>query len=427
MSSGSLVEQVNAAADRSVSAPESSLTGHDRGRAGGTGAAVRPSGARGLLAVWRRLAVFALGQAGILVCVEAYLICSAGGSGAAPVQPYRYPTPFVEFYQRPNYDGSGIRTNDVGFRYEDLELTKPTDEIRVFFLSTSVGFNGTTNEATISGLMESSLASMPRFDPSRIRVINASGVSFCSSQSLHLLVTKILDYDPDVLIVFHGPESLFIPTDYESRPGYPFNFALREGRGMSSMADRRVFGSVERWLMRTQTMCRLHPDLLEREVQSSLSKMNNSIEITRLAQYDPYINVLADDVSKIVRIASGFDIKVLVAVPPCRYRGILVGAMDRLEDRVRLAVEPSSDVGARFVSTRGLSAQISDAAVWHSDGVHWGDEGNRFVADYLLEALLETGWLGASEYKAEASAARQPVQSDWPQTRGGAPLRADVR
>ena len=134
--------------------------------------------------------------------------------------------------------------------------------------------------------MEQQLAAMPEMSGRRIRVINASGSSFTARQSLVLLVTRILNYDPDVIVVFHGPETLYYPTACECRPGYPFNFSVREHQYEKLRGNIEGPNPLIALIMGTRTMKRFHPNLARQSLQTKLATRNRVITIDSLEQYD---------------------------------------------------------------------------------------------------------------------------------------------
>ena len=113
-------------------------------------------------------------------------------------------------------------------------------------------------------------------------------------------------------------------------------------------------------------------------------------------QYDPYIDVVCQDVDKILRIALSYGCHTVVAVPPWQSPALLDGAVERLADRVAATTEECGRDAARYVGTLRLKDDLTARRLWQPDGVHWNDDGNRLIADRLIEELLSMGWLRAS-------------------------------
>ena len=82
-------------------------------------------------------------------------------------------------------------------------------------LGGSVVFNGLNNETTIAGMLEARLKE--RFAGVMLRCINTGIISANSDQELVLLVQKVIDLKPDIVIAFDGFNDLNIPYNYEPR------------------------------------------------------------------------------------------------------------------------------------------------------------------------------------------------------------------
>jgi len=351
-----------------------------------------PTGVLALVSMWRRIVLFVVGMFIILGATEGYLALAEPDAIEISSFNARVATPYVEFYSKPNFTGQNIITNNAGFRYGPLPVEKPEGELRVFFLSSSVGFRGEANETTIAGYMEGLLAARMRGSGLRVRVINASGTSFTSTQSLVLLVTRILKYEPDVLVIFHGPESLLYPSIYESRPGYPFNFRVRERiQNKTATADNGVNPFVA-MLNQFRLTRQFHPNLGRNARQTAIAQHNYLKTFHSLEEYDPYIDTMIEDVDRMARIAAAYDCRTMIAIPPWRSAALLPGAIERLANRVEDRANRRTAT-MRYIDTRQVTKELSARRLWQADGVHWNDDGNRLIATHLAGALEETGWL----------------------------------
>ena len=351
-----------------------------------------PTGVLALVSMWRRIVLFLVGMFIILGATEGYLALTEPDATEASSFSARVATPYVEFYSEPNFTGKGINTNDAGFRYGPLSVEKPAGELRVFFLSSSMGFRGEANETTIAGNMESLLAARMNGSGRRLRVINASGTSFTSTQSLVLLVTKILKYQPDVLVIFHGPESLLYPSVYESRPGYPFNFRVRERIQNKTAAAGNGVNPLVAMLNQFRLTRHFHPNLARNARQAAIAQHNFLKTFQSLEEYDPYIDTMIEDFGRMARIAAAYGCRTMIAIPPWQSAALLPGAIERLSERVEDHANQCTAT-TRYLDTRQVTKELSARRLWQADGVHWNDEGNRVIATYLAEALEEVGWL----------------------------------
>jgi hypothetical protein len=145
---------------------------------------------------------------------------------------HRYPAPFVGFTGRPgglHADGNalnGQRLDAWGFPNAALpSLPKPADETRVFVLGDSTMFNGATLADTVPALLEGALR---RAGAPTARVYNFSVVSASAMQMVALLLHRLADCRPDLVVVVNGGIDFMNPREYDPRPGYPFNFFMIE-------------------------------------------------------------------------------------------------------------------------------------------------------------------------------------------------------
>jgi hypothetical protein len=167
------------------------------------------------------------------------------GAGVKNDRPWREPRPYFMFggptdgrtvNLLPAMDegaGRAIRLNAEGFRTREIVNPKPADEIRIFFLGGSTVIGGYQMENTIPGVVEAHLHANGL---SQARAYNFGVLSFVSGQELALLVHRLIDLKPDLVIAYDGGNDLYEPWVYDPRPGYPFNFVTEE-EAMTGLAN----------------------------------------------------------------------------------------------------------------------------------------------------------------------------------------------
>ena len=139
--------------------------------------------------------------------------------------------------------------NEQGFRdSEPLPLAKPAGEIRIFLLgnSTAFGYGNSSNEATISELLEArlaqrlakqksspniyrpsvlpynednvkkALAKYPKLKSGKYRVINAGVPGYASGNELAQVALSVLPYKPDLIIVLDGYPDLMLDSELKA-------------------------------------------------------------------------------------------------------------------------------------------------------------------------------------------------------------------
>jgi hypothetical protein len=176
-----------------------------------------------------------------LAVVGAEFLVRAVGSYGVEVRndrPWREPRPYFMFggpsdgrtvTVLPHMGGDTgrpVKLNSEGFRVErEIPNQKPPDELRIFVLGGSTVVGGHPLAATIPGVIEAHLRAngLPQ-----ARVYNFGVVSFISGQELALLVHRLIDLQPDVVVAYDGGNDMFSPWIYDPRPGYPFNYVTEE-------------------------------------------------------------------------------------------------------------------------------------------------------------------------------------------------------
>jgi len=123
-----------------------------------------------------------------------------------------------------------VYTNEDGFRVRSagykLPKEKPAGQLRIAVLGASQVELASTFETTLPGSLEIVLR---RQYPGRdIEVIDAGIQSCVSRQSIVELEVTVVDYHPDMVILYDGGNDLGLPLTYESRPNFPYNFQTME-------------------------------------------------------------------------------------------------------------------------------------------------------------------------------------------------------
>jgi len=348
-----------------------------------------PRGLHALVTLWPRLMLFVAGFVLILGTLELSLQPYTHKAVAAARFNQRQPAPYVEFRPQPNVSvqtpGFHVTTNELGFRADPIPPVKPEGEYRIFFLSSSVGFNGSRNDTTIAGYLEHVLRERLPEANGTVRVINASGESYNTRQSLALLLMTVIDYDPDLIVVFQGTDSLMYPATYESRPGYPFNFETRAQLMEALRTHTDSVGLWARMLDQSAIVRWFHPKLVANAKQRALLENAHVVTFTAVEQYEPYIRETVRDFRKMAMLAESVDCPILIGLPPLRHPAVLPGAVDRLAAATRALCSERSN--ARYVDTLAAMEELDRAHAWHHDQLHWNDEGNRIMAEFIAEAL----------------------------------------
>ncbi len=126
--------------------------------------------------------------------------------------------PYTAIAERPNYEfrinNSYYHINSIGFRSKELIAPKPPEVFRVFILGGSTVEGGFNDRWTIDACLSQELKKYYQ----GVEVINAGIVGYTSQEELALLQTKILDLQPDLVVVIDGRNDLYYSIVDTSSP-----------------------------------------------------------------------------------------------------------------------------------------------------------------------------------------------------------------
>ena len=129
---------------------------------------------------------------------------------------YRFPSPYDEFAGKPNI----LDHNKYGFRGNEPKSNYKNSEIIISFFGGSTGYNGNPSiiKAISEKLNDNNISNIP---------FNFSSVSSNHNQHLHRLV-KFSNFKHDIIIFYGGANEFMQYINHDPRPGYPYNFFVRE-------------------------------------------------------------------------------------------------------------------------------------------------------------------------------------------------------
>jgi hypothetical protein len=190
----------------------------------------------------RRFFTYLLLVAGSLVggaiAAEAYLAYHAPPRANLPFYNVLYPYEMFRPPENATYESNEtfamshfksrafVYTNEDGFRvpsaHYEIPKTKPAGQLRVAVLGGSLVQVASTYDVSLPGSLRTLLRQ--RYPGRDIEVINAGIQSCVSRQSLTELLFSVVDYHPDVVMLYDGGNDLGMPLVYDSRPNFPYNF-----------------------------------------------------------------------------------------------------------------------------------------------------------------------------------------------------------
>jgi hypothetical protein len=337
------------------------------------------------------------------------------GHGAQNDRPWREPRPYFMFGGPTDGrtvtllpqldDGSGrpIRLNAEGFRIErEIVNPKPADEVRIFVLGGSTVVGGRPASATIPAVIEAHLQAngLPQ-----ARVYNFGVLSFVSGQELSLLVHRLIDLKPDLVIAYDGANDVFGPWFYDPRPGYPFNYVTEE-EAMSTLSNAgggaKTIASLARDSALLQALLGT-TDWLDR-MRIRLDRLRSAVNFGSAPWKEAVVNAYARNMATMCRVArangelfAGFFQPILAFSKTLDSEQLRETGGDAMvrglrEQRVQvpqaMAAQfpaPSVEAGCRFSDLSGL---LENQPTAFSDAVHVDKEANQLIGGRIADDLL---------------------------------------
>lgn len=360
-------------------------------------------------------------------CAGEILMRTVGpvGAGVNNDRPWREPRPYFMFggpsdgravNLLPAMDegvGRPIRLNAEGFRIErEIVNPKPADEVRIFVLGGSTVLSGRRSETTIPGVIEAQLQAngLPR-----ARVYNFGVLNFVSGQELSLLVHRLIDMKPDLVIAYDGGNDVYEPWLYDPRPGYPFNYAAEE-EAMAMLANGQGDAKTLAGFARDSALVQAFlgtTDWFER-VLMTIKRLRGTVSYGSPAWKEAVVNTYARNLTVMCRIArangasfAGFFQPLLAYSKLAGNQAAATGGdglvrdlRDHRERALRAVAArfpaPSVEAGCRFGD---LSDVLENDAGAFTDAIHVDDKTNQLIGGRIAADLLAWPALQAEHTK----------------------------
>lgn len=307
----------------------------------------------------------------------------------------RFPAPYAAFAGKPltfladkgwRYDGLGY------FNTAHAEARSASETLRVFLVGDSTLVDGQVFADTVPGRLETGLK---RTYGEEARVYNFGAISACLNQMTALITTRLMDLQPDVILIVGGGTDIFQPWSFDPRAGYPYNhFATeclydfvfdprKEGGDAPELSYERLQEMIFGRLENLRALTHWQSDIWEWEVVRQFE-----LGLKRLARLAPGIGapirfVLQPSVVRKVERAgdeAGAASGEFLAYLDRQY-GRFEGVLDRLGS------EFAAD--APF-AVRDLSRLFAeDAHPLFTDIVHLNGEGRQRMADRLQQEVAD--------------------------------------
>lgn len=128
------------------------------------------------------------------------------------------PHPYLAYYPNPNYTNGQTSHNSLGYRSEEFPLEKPDGVFRIVALGGSSTYDVSieSNEDIFTAQLEKRLKEEYGYED--VQVINAGVPGYNSWEILVNLEFRVLDLDPDLVIIYEGTNDvharMVVPSAY---------------------------------------------------------------------------------------------------------------------------------------------------------------------------------------------------------------------
>jgi lysophospholipase L1-like esterase len=319
---------------------------------------------------------------------------------------------FLGYYPLESHRGKGYVSNKYGFRYsDDFPVRKPDGEIRIFITGGSVAWGwGVNQEDLYTTLAEKAL--QDSFPDKKIRVVSTGVVSYLSTHEKTLVLNKLKDFEPDIVVMFSGYNDIY--AGYSGRRVVDdtwdyFDAApiLAKHNRCYALEDLNVKKGIyppryDDYIFKTHY-------IIDHFLYGLQSRKNLEASITKI-QTDP--NIILEDLEE--NIKTVFD-----ASKRNKFNFVFYLQPSMFHTKKKLSPSEDSfkdssqtwDVGfpeyssslfdlyrkqlPLFAQKEGIVFVDGDKAISHEtktvflDQFHLGDRGNRLIAKHMVEILTD--------------------------------------
>ncbi len=329
-------------------------------------------------------------------------------TGKAKYSPHRY----LGYYPTPGYRQGPNRHNALGFRGDEIEQPKPAGTYRIVCLGGSTTYSVAVDDYTQSYPYQLQQA-LHEQGYTNVEVINAGASGYTTWESLINLSFRVLDLDPDMIIVYHGindvhPRLVWPPSAYRSDnsgartanvpnirmpPIWEYSTALRAL--LVEMAIIEPHSALDRTL--NPKASTYYADLFDEQYQDKTypSGIFADVSAQEMLEENPPI-YFERNLRGMAAIAGGNEIDVVLAT--FAYSPLFTKEPRVSSEEYRSAYAEQNEV-IRQVAV-GTGAYLYDFAQemptdeqYFADGRHFTAEGNRLRARLFAAYLVDSGLL----------------------------------
>lgn len=310
----------------------------------------------------------------------------------------------------PNYHRGLSKHNSLGYRSDEIVLPKPEGTLRIVCMggSTTYSTGVKDNKMAYPALLEKELKDR---DYSNVEVINSGVGAWTSWESLINFEFRILDLEPDIIIVYHAvnditarmvwppeaykgdnsgriaPPSMDMPSllEYSSLLRY---LMIRMGLIKShSSIDRHIANYPDSFVgneFREQKIKKTYPEGIFKEVDmQKILKANKPVYFRRNLEHI----ILIANYRKVKTVLATFAYSPQFTDVPMVSSEEIIGAFAEMNQEIK---DIASDTGANLFDFAGVFPVDKG---YYTDGLHVNEKGSQLKAKLFADYLVENGLL----------------------------------
>lgn len=305
----------------------------------------------------------------------------------------RFPAPYTQFAGKPLTQNAGHGWHYDGLGYRNgvhVDARQPSETLRVFVVGDSTMVEGVTFADTVPGRMETALT---QARGAGARVYNFGAISACLNQMTALITTRLMDLQPDVILVVGGSTDIFQPWSFDPRSGYPYNHFINE--------------CVYEYLFDSSSAAEAKEDLSYENLQEMIFGRLNNLRTLTNWQSDLWewevVRQFELGLKRLARLAPGIGAPIRFLLQPTVARkttlvgdegaaasGEFLTYLDRQYARFERVVGEvgRGDFAGPYFATRDLSGIFADdRRSLFTDIVHYTAEGRHDMAGTLVNEV----------------------------------------
>ena len=208
------------------------------------------------------------------------------------------PFPYIMFKGEPNSGGY----NNIGYK-GSVPSKEKDNTFRIFVLGgSSVALGNPPFSEQLEEIFH-------KKGYGKVRVFNFGAMSSMLGQDVVRILYEVVDFHPNLIVMYSGFNDLNHPFYTDPRPGYPFNFMIHESNPLSSKSFRSFPWTL--LLYRSSILRQFFPNFFYRQftnIQTLRSQVGYGTEKWKKQIVDAYWNY----VGKAKKIAEAYESNLLV-------------------------------------------------------------------------------------------------------------------